>query len=153
MLLPPLIERLATRENTIPMCVEKTAGENDPMRHELQVTAAAVVRKMSAALLVPLGAMMLSSVCLAEEQITDPTQQKRLMHLLVQDCGSCHGLRMTGGLGPALTPQALEGKPRENLVALIMMGMPGTAMPPWKPSLSEAEAGWMLDRLFEGVKP
>ena len=38
-------------------------------------------------------------------------RQAKLDHLLLQDCGSCHGLRMTGGLGPALTRDALAGKP------------------------------------------
>jgi cytochrome c55X len=123
------------------------------MRYGLKANAAVTVTGLSAVLLLSFGAMLFSPVSAAEERITDPAHQKRLMNLLVQDCGSCHGLRMTGGLGPALLPQALEGKPRENLIALIMMGMPGTAMPPWKPLLSEAEAEWLLDRLIEGVKP
>jgi len=123
------------------------------MRHALKVSAAIPVTKLSAALLIALSTLLFSSACVAEEEITDPAHQKRLLNLLIQDCGSCHGLRMMGGLGPALLPQTLEGKPRENLIALIMTGMPGTAMPPWKPLLSEAEAGWMLDRLLEGVKP
>ena len=57
----------------------------------------------------------------------DAERQATLEHLLIQDCGSCHGLRMTGGLGPALTPQALAGKPRESLVATILHGRSGTA--------------------------
>ncbi len=44
-------------------------------------------------------------------------RQATLEHLLIQDCGSCHGLRMTGGLGPALTPQLLADKSRESLIA------------------------------------
>lgn len=64
----------------------------------------------------------------------------------MQDCGSCHGLRLTGGLGPALTPEALRGKPRESLVATVLMGRPQTPMPPWAGLLSEDDAGWLVGR-------
>ena len=46
-----------------------------------------------------------------------PVDRRQLEHLLLQDCGSCHGLRLTGGLGPAITSEALAGKPRESLIA------------------------------------
>ncbi len=80
-------------------------------------------------------------------------RQATLEHLLIQDCGSCHGLRMTGGLGPALTPQLLVDKPRDSLIATVMFGRPGTAMPPWDALLNEQEAAWMIDRLLQGVTP
>lgn len=80
-------------------------------------------------------------------------RQATLEHLLIQDCGSCHGLRMTGGLGPALTPQLLADKSRESLIATVMFGRPGTAMPPWDALLNEQEAAWMIDRLLQGVTP
>ncbi len=66
---------------------------------------------------------------LADEH-PDARRQAQLRHLLLQDCGSCHGLRLTGGLGPALTPEALRGKPRESLVATVLMGRSQTPMPP-----------------------
>ncbi len=72
-----------------------------------------------------------------------------LQNLLIQDCGSCHGLQMKGGLGPALLPQNLDGKSAEFLSAVILHGRPGTAMPPWKALLSEAEARWIAERLLE----
>lgn len=67
----------------------------------------------------------------------------RLTHLVTQDCGSCHGLTRRGGLGLPLTAQALRGKPPEALALVILDGLPGTAMPPWRPLLTEAEALWI----------
>ena len=78
-----------------------------------------------------------------------PGRQAQLAHLLTQDCGSCHGLTLAGGLGPALTPDALDGKPAEYLALVILHGRPGTAMPPWRPFLTPAEADWIARRLKE----
>ncbi|EWC39377.1 c-type cytochrome [Stutzerimonas stutzeri] len=77
-------------------------------------------------------------------------RQATLDHLLLQDCGSCHGLRMTGGLGPALTRQALAGKPREALIATVTHGRPGTPMPGWNALLDEQDIAYLVDRLLEG---
>ncbi|MGB5474934.1 MAG: cytochrome c [Gammaproteobacteria bacterium] len=74
---------------------------------------------------------------------------RELQNLLHQDCGSCHGMRLTGGLGPALTAQALAGKPRELLVATIRDGRAGTPMPPWKTLLGEDDIAWLVDTLME----
>jgi cytochrome c55X len=89
----------------------------------------------------------------AGEELAAPpdARQRELIRLLKHDCGACHGLRLTGGLGPALTPDALKDKPAENLVATIIAGRPGTAMPPWRPYLSDAEAQWLVARMREGV--
>ena len=80
----------------------------------------------------------------------DAVRQSELLRLLRQDCGSCHGLRLTGGLGPPLTPQALRDKPAGSLAATIVAGRAGTAMPPWRPFLSETEAAWLVERLQNG---
>jgi cytochrome c55X len=80
----------------------------------------------------------------------DHLRQGELTRLVLQDCGSCHGMRLTGGLGPPLTPQALAGKPRESMIATIVQGRHGTPMPPWAAFLTEAEAAWIVDRLQEG---
>jgi len=72
------------------------------------------------------------------------------MNLLKQDCGSCHGLTMKGGLGPALTPEALHGKPAKLLREVVLRGRPGTPMPPWAPFLSETEAEWLIEVLLKG---
>ena len=79
-----------------------------------------------------------------------PARAQALIHMVRQDCGSCHGMLLTGRLGPALTPQALADKPLESLAATIYHGRPGTPMPPWKAMLSEAEAGWIAQRLLDG---
>ncbi|MDM8350278.1 cytochrome c [Pseudomonas sp. sp1636] len=85
-----------------------------------------------------------------EAEALSVERQTQLQHLLAQDCGSCHGLRMTGGLGPALTRQALANKPREALIATVTHGRPGTAMPPWNALLNEPDIAWLVDRLLEG---
>lgn len=81
----------------------------------------------------------------------DPDRQAALLHLLRQDCGSCHGITMKGGLGPALLPRNLAGKPDSMLIETILQGRPGTAMPPWQGMLSREDAGWLVSRLREGV--
>ena len=88
---------------------------------------------------------------LAAEAV-EPQRQQELLHLLKHDCGSCHGLTLQGGLGPALTPEALAGKPREALLAAILNGRAGTPMPPWSPMLSHQEAEWLVDELYRGPK-
>lgn len=108
---------------------------------------------MHRSLLVAVAAGALAApAAVATEEAMVPTQprQRELMHLLKQDCGACHGMRQTGGLGPALTPQALKDKPAASLVATIVSGRPGTAMPPWRPFLTEAEAEWLVARLQKG---
>jgi cytochrome c55X len=79
-------------------------------------------------------------------------RQRELVRMVRQDCGSCHGMTLNGGLGPALTPQALKERdiPKESLVATIFGGRPGTPMPPWHRFLNEPEAAWIVDRLLEG---
>ena len=67
-----------------------------------------------------------------------------------KDCGSCHGMRLTGGLGPALTAEALTAKPPEYLQAVILHGIPGTPMPPWSAMLTAPEAQWIAQQLFQG---
>lgn len=87
------------------------------------------------------------------EEIAAPTsaRQRELIRLLKHDCGSCHGMRLTGGLGPALTPDALKERADANLTATILSGRPGTAMPPWRTFISEPEAAWLVSRMREGV--
>ena len=98
----------------------------------------------------PLAVMGVEAAAPAASGAPDASRQREIVRLLRQDCGSCHGMRLTGGLGPPLTPQALRDKPSDSLVATIVSGRAGTAMPPWRPFLSEAEAAWLVARLREG---
>lgn len=77
----------------------------------------------------------------------------RLANLVRQDCGSCHGLTLQGGLGKPLTSQHMRAWSREQLVGIILDGVPGTPMPPWRPLLSETDAEWIADRLRQGDLP
>jgi cytochrome c55X len=91
----------------------------------------------------------------AEVSSTELSEQRRmeLHNLLLQDCGSCHGMTLKGGLGPALTPDALKDKPREFIELTILEGRTGTPMPPWKNILSLDEVRWLVDTLYTGVTP
>jgi len=79
-----------------------------------------------------------------------PARQSELRNLLKNDCGACHGLTLQGGMGPALLPENLDGKPDELLVTTILEGRKGTAMPPWKPFINRDEAVWLVGVLREG---
>jgi cytochrome c55X len=57
---------------------------------------------------------------------------------------------MTGGLGPALTREALAGKPRDSLIATDTNGRPGTAKPRSNALLDAQDIAWLVDRLLEG---
>jgi cytochrome c55X len=79
-----------------------------------------------------------------------PARQVELKRLVRDDCGSCHGRMLTGGLGPPLVALALREKPAESLKYTILYGRRGTPMPGWRPFLTEAEADWIVARLIEG---
>lgn len=86
----------------------------------------------------------------AEAVEPDAARQRDLIHLVRQDCGSCHGMQLTGGLGLPLTPEALRDKSAEGLEATVYYGRPGTAMPPWNTILTEAEVRWIVHKLMTG---
>ena len=80
--------------------------------------------------------------CLAAEP--SPERQAVLRNLLKNECGACHGLTLQGGMGPALLPESLAGKPDELLVSTILNGRKGTAMPPWYTFFYHDEALWLV---------
>lgn len=86
----------------------------------------------------------------ASSALPSTERQRELVHLVRQDCGSCHGMTLQGGLGPSLKPEVLRDKPAESLVATIFGGRPGTPMPPWHRFLTEAEAQWIVEKLLGG---
>jgi cytochrome c55X len=98
------------------------------------------------------GALLTAAAVSAAALVTPPEPARRveLIHLVQQDCGSCHGLTLKGGLGPALTPEALAGKSPDGLRATILYGRPGTPMAPWRSFLTEQEAGWVVEVLMQG---
>jgi len=77
---------------------------------------------------------------------------RELINLLRQDCGSCHGLTLKGGLGPPLLPAELADRDNSEIAEVIMNGRPGTPMPPWRFELDNGEALWMAGILKEGLK-
>jgi cytochrome c55X len=83
----------------------------------------------------------------AGEPLPDPA---KLANLVRQDCGSCHGLTLQGGLGKPLTADRLAQWDRDQLIHIILDGVPGTPMPGWRPLLTEAEAGWIAQVLKQG---
>ena len=108
----------------------------------------------------PLRAAALTTLCIlacagamAQATGTPPERQRELVRMVRQDCGSCHGMHLTGGLGPPLTSAALADKPVPSRAATIFHGRPGTPMPPWRTFVTEAEALWIAEQLASGFPP
>lgn len=99
-------------------------------------------------LLAGLTALLLPQDTAASEATLSSEQRASLRTLLHQECGSCHGLLLKGGLGPALTSDALQGQTAEQIALTIMQGRPGTAMPAWNRFLQPAESLWLAKFLL-----
>ena len=100
-----------------------------------------------------LSALLLGPVLAFAQSAPDATRSAELVRMVRQDCGSCHGMHLTGGLGPPLTPAALADKPAPSMAATIFHGRPGTPMPPWRSFVTEAEALWIAEQLAAGFPP
>jgi|SaaInlStandDraft_4_1057021.scaffolds.fasta_scaffold112793_2 cytochrome c55X len=98
-----------------------------------------------------LTGMIVTAAGVAATAPVDATRQAELSVLLEQDCGSCHGLTRKGGLGSALLPDNIAHFTDEALIEIILDGVPGTPMPPWRRFLNRAEASWIVDRLRQGT--
>jgi len=97
--------------------------------------------------------LCLTMTCLLQTGLAaepSPERQVILRDLLKNDCGACHGLTLQGGMGPALLPDSLAGKPDEFLVSTILNGRKGTAMPPWQTFMNYDEALWLVGVLRKG---
>ena len=95
--------------------------------------------------------LLLAASAASAGEVT-PGRAVELERLVRQDCGSCHGMTLKGGLGTDLTAERLEGSEPESLAAIILDGVPGTPMPPWRPLLTEGEALWIADYLLTAGK-
>jgi cytochrome c55X len=97
-----------------------------------------------------ISVLVFSNTAIANDP--SPQRQQELQNMINHDCGSCHGLTLKGGLGPSLLPDALKNKTDEFLVQNILEGRKGTAMPPWKPFMTEQETLWLVKKLLnQGV--
>lgn len=76
-----------------------------------------------------------------------------LERLVRQDCGSCHGMTLKGGLGPDIRANRLAGSEPAALAAIILDGVPGKPMPAWRPLISESDALWIARYLLTETTP
>lgn len=93
---------------------------------------------------------MLAAIPAAAAQV-DEQRARELSHLVRQDCGSCHGMTLKGGLGRSLLPENLSHADAAAIAEVILHGIPGTPMPPWRSELSEDEALWIARALKQGT--
>ncbi len=98
-----------------------------------------------------LAALVATGPALAGE--LPPARQDALENLVRQDCGSCHGMTLKGGLGPDIRAETLAGRDPDALKTIILDGVPGSAMPPWRPLLSESDVDWIVQYLLKGKRP
>lgn len=100
------------------------------------------------------GLMLVGAAALAQpvDPPPDADRQQQLLHLLKQDCGSCHGMTLKGGLGPDLLASRMATLPRDYLITTIAKGHPGTPMPPWENLLSAGDIAWLVDQLQQGIR-
>lgn len=106
-----------------------------------------LVKKLKYFFSIPL--LIVSCSVLATDITND--RQQELIHLIKHDCGSCHGMTLKGGLGAPLTAEKLHDKSPEALSSIILNGVEGTPMPPWKGILAEQEVAWMVKQLKTGL--
>lgn len=86
----------------------------------------------------------------AAAQVPGEARQAQLVRMVRQDCGSCHGMTLKGGLGKPLLPGDLAAMDETQIRDVILEGMPGTPMPPWKSLITRDDAQWIAERLKKG---
>lgn len=107
-------------------------------------------RGLAPALLIVITVLGSPTLRAGDADAPSPTRQKELVRMVRHDCGSCHGMTLQGGLGPALTRAALAQRPLEYVEAMILRGRPGTAMPAWQGLLDADDAQWIARQLKNG---
>lgn len=80
-------------------------------------------------------------------------REQKLERLVRQDCGSCHGMTLKGGLGPALLAPQLASREPAVIAAIILDGVPGTPMPPWRGLITDDDALWIANYLRKETYP
>lgn len=80
----------------------------------------------------------------------DMARQIELRYMVQQDCGSCHGMTLKGGLGPSLLPERIAALPDQYLFDAIFHGREGAPMPPWASILKTEEIHWIVQQLKMG---
>ena len=85
-----------------------------------------------------------------ETQKISSERQAELIYMVQQDCGSCHGMTLKGGLGPSLLPERVSVLPEQYLIEAVTHGRQGTPMPPWEPILTKNEIKWIVEQLQLG---
>lgn len=85
-----------------------------------------------------------------ETEVITSERAEELTHMLLHDCGSCHGMTLKGGLGPSLLPEQFKDKNADYIKYTILHGRSGTPMPPWKSIISENDAEWLAEFLLAG---
>ncbi|HOV03365.1 MAG TPA: cytochrome c [Hyphomicrobiales bacterium] len=105
---------------------------------------------LSGAALVASAAVAMATAGSPEAGALAPERIAQLNEMVREDCGSCHGMTLKGGLGRPLLPEYFEGRDKETIAGIILDGIPGTAMPPWRGLLSEAEVAWIASALKDG---
>lgn len=105
------------------------------------------VRPVMTGAMIALASWASAGAALAE---VPPGRQTELLYLLKHDCGSCHGMTLKGGLGKPLEPSSLQSRSDDDLAGVILDGMPGTPMPPWRPLLTPEEVRWLVGALRDG---
>lgn len=113
-------------------------------------TPAPNMRFVEAMIAVLICAAALAPTIAPAGEVLSQNRRSDLNHLLRHDCGSCHGMTLKGGLGPALLPEDLTAWDVDSLAAMILRGNPQKAMPGWSELLSDAEAKYLAQRLLEG---
>ncbi len=96
------------------------------------------------------GVLVLGANQGSADQVS-PERAAYLINLVKQDCGSCHGMTMKGGLGPPLLPENFAGRDESEIIDTILHGVPGQPMPPWNVELSQDEALWIVRQLKAGL--
>lgn len=94
---------------------------------------------------------MVLPVSIKADEDLSPERRIQIKNMVLHDCGSCHGIKLDGGLGPALTPISLHDRADDELVNIILYGVGNTTMPPWKDILTINEVKWITEQLKSGA--